>query len=311
MGIFGNYHTVSLGNCIVCGQEVTTEEEEKTKQRITVNQTGKELSDGSCLCNSCAKKYSFDTKDLKKIDRDTFIQKIVENGAVSPWDFHSDKDIAYGAGAYASLQADNSRKLLKFVYMNIGFFSKNKYREKIRRMEDLVDFQLLEDGGSVADGNSLLGAAIGGATFGAAGAIVGSGARSKNVKATCQTLSIRVVFNDLDDPDEHIYLIGSEASALFPAGTKHDSSYYKQAMSIAEKCLSYLTVLLKQNEESKHTVAASQTRPSAPSAEHVADESNSRDEIIDAIKKLSDLCKAGILTEEEFASKKSELLKKI
>ena len=324
MGLFFDYENVKVGECIICGKDITVDQE--VKQKVTVNGslTGKQLADDCYICDRCAQKYSLEKKELKTMTKEKVFSSSTERGAVSPDDFRATKALAWGAGGYPSFEVDESRNLMRFTYMDIGIFSKNKFQEKLRRMDDLVDFQLFDSGSSVVEGNSLLGAAIGGATFGGAGAIVGSGATSKNVESVCDALSLRVVFDDLSEPDEYIYFIGDEKSAAY-IQAKRSGDDFKDAMQSAQACISFLTVILKRNEERKNQanmrkvmeasqpkqVHASVSNPAPAAAKVAKGAAASHDEIIDAIKKLGALYKDGVLTEEEFTTKKSELLSRL
>lgn len=77
------------------------------------------------------------------------------------------------------------------------------------------------------------------------------------------------------------------------AETKKNSLTYKIAYDSAQKCLSTLQLICNENEKSKNNEVAAST------------------DIPLQIKKLADLKDQGILTEDEFETKKKELLSKM
>lgn len=271
-----------LGNCFVCGKEIVN-----TKMASF----GKSLADGECLCTVCIhqKQLKIDTESTKA----KLLNKIKANGFVTPDEFTPTKRITkimYALGSAHDLlesfiEIDEARKLINIPEVQPALFSKDKRVEHIRRFQDLIDFELLSNGVKLADGNSLLGAAVGGMAFGGFGAVVGSGFGSKTVKDVCKSLSIKVVFNDLNNPNEYINIITSD--------TKTDSNEYKAMFNIAQECLSLLVVILKNNQEKNNTNSSSANQVSS-----VADE----------IKKYKELLDIGAITEEEFNSKKKQLL---
>lgn len=157
---------------------------------------------------------------------------------------------------------------------------KNKRAEpKIYDFSDILDFEVLENGGSIMKGHAGS-AIIGGLTFGVVGAIAG-GSRKKKVIQTCKSMNILITINNSSFPNVTIPLISSEV--------KTDSLTYKSATKWAQNITSILTVMQNQGKQIK------------------SNESNNID-IAEQIKKLSDLKEQGILTEDEFTAKKKQLL---
>lgn len=152
--------------------------------------------------------------------------------------------------------------------------------EDIFRFAQLIDFELIENGGSVSKGG--LGSAVaGGVLFGATGAIVGSNIGKKQ-NDVCRQLSIMVM---IDDP----YI--SHFSIDFIIGEwRKDSSVYKQASTDAYKVMALLTMIKKENE----CVTQQSTIPMSSPA--------------DEILKFKNLFDMGVITQEEFDAKKKQLL---
>lgn len=148
---------------------------------------------------------------------------------------------------------------------------------------DIVDFELLEDGESIATGG-LGRALVGGALFGGVGAIVGGVTGKRKSKDVCSSLRLKVTINDMINPVVYINFI--------EAKTKKDGFTYKTIEGAAQECLSVFQLICdKQNPpvnyEGENNIAVS-----------AADE----------IKKFKGLLDDGILTQEEFDAKKKELL---
>ncbi len=162
-----------------------------------------------------------------------------------------------------------------------GFGGKVK-NPRIHSYDDVVDFELLEDGGSIVKGG--LGRAVaGGILFGGVGALVGGATGKRTGKPTCTSLKIKITLNDMASPTEYIYLITSE--------TKKNSIIYRTYANQAQEILSLFQVMCDSNKKA----------PVTPSVER---EQSAADEIV----KFKQLLDSGIITEEEFEAKKKQLL---
>lgn len=280
MGFFSTSNEV-IGKCFVCNQDVT-------KVRAT-GAYGHLLSDNSCICEICRTQKQLDIK--KDSTKDKFLQQISENGFILPSEFIPTKRIktlGFLLGTSVELpesflEIDEQRKLMNMPEKKTAFLSKDKRIERIRKFIDLIDFELLNNGNKLIDGHSLLGSAVGGIAFGGVGAIVGAAIPKKSIKDVCNNLSIKVVFNDMQNPIEYINIITS--------ATKTNSKEYTESFKSAQECLSILAVILKQNQE-QSIIANSQPQLSAA----------------DEIKKFKELLDMGAITEDEFITKKKQLL---
>lgn len=101
---------------------------------------------------------------------------------------------------------------------------------------DLLDYELIEDGNTVASG-SLGRAVAGGLVFGGLGAVVG-GMTGKQ-KATCSKLQIKITTKDISHPALYISLLDYEV--------KKDSVTYKTAINEAQEILSILQIIKTEN----------------------------------------------------------------
>lgn len=143
--------------------------------------------------------------------------------------------------------------------------------------KDIKSYELLEDGDTIASGG-LGRAALGGMIFGGAGAVVG--AVTGNRRGNCRSLQIKITVDNQDHSATYITFIDKKI--------KKNSAAYKSAVNDAQECLSTLELICGQQE-------------SAPESDQL--ESNA-----DEIMKYKKLLDAGAITEEEYDSKKKELL---
>jgi hypothetical protein len=103
--------------------------------------------------------------------------------------------------------------------------------------KDLIDFELVEDGTSIIKGSSLT-SAVGGATFGVVGAIVGSSS-SRKLKPVCSSLVLRLFINDLNNPLITFELLNSD--------TNKDGFVYKTMNEAAQNAVAGLKYIQSQN----------------------------------------------------------------
>jgi len=167
----------------------------------------------------------------------------------------------------------NNKKLACLTYVNF---------DKIFTVLDfdkILSFELQEDGNTVLEGSA--GKALAGALlFGIGGAIVGSSGKSK-MKTVCKNMILHLRVNDLDNPLLSFELLGVE--------TKKGGIIYNDSKKLAEEILSIL-----ENSTSDDNSNAT---------------SNLLDSHIGQLREYKNLLDEGILTQEEFDSKKRELLK--
>lgn len=272
-----------LGSCFVCGTEVIRDKGEHF---------GFLLSDGNCICSICSEQKRLPI--CRQSTKEYLLEKIKENVFLTPDEFCPTKRIIKKIVVLGSVvsveesfvEIDETRELIVIPEIKTAIFSKDKRIEHLRKFKDLIDFELLSNGTKLTDGNSLLGAAVGGAVFGGFGAIVGAGSRSKSTTDICKTMSVKLIFNNLQKPTEYINIITSDL--------KTNSSAYQQMYNVAQECLSLLTIILKKNQSSIVETNYMKVAPPVSAT--------------DEIKKYKELLDIGAITEEEFSSKKKQLL---
>ncbi|MBR1973017.1 MAG: SHOCT domain-containing protein [Oscillospiraceae bacterium] len=150
--------------------------------------------------------------------------------------------------------------------------------------EDLVDFELLEDGSSITKGG-LGRAVVGGMLFGHTGAVVGSITGKKKTKQTCTNLEIKITVNNADNHTHYIRLISSS--------TQRESHTYKTEFRTAQDILALLQLICHQRDTGKENAPQSPQQPASS---------------VDELRKYKQLWDDGIISEEEFQAKKKQLL---
>lgn len=162
-----------------------------------------------------------------------------------------------------------------------GILSTFKYAD-VYDYKDILDFELLEDGTSIIKGG-LARSVVGGAIFGGVGAIVGGVTGNRKVHQKCNSLKIKITLNRTDTPIIYINLISKPIEKYYEA--------YKDAYNNAQKILSLLQIICNQVMEDNSSV-----------------EKTNYFSVADEIRKFKQLFDDGIISEEEFNTKKKQLL---
>lgn len=161
---------------------------------------------------------------------------------------------------------------------------KSKKQQDLYYYNQVVDFELLEDGETITKGG--LGRAVaGGLLFGGVGAIVGGVTGGKKSKGVCKSLQIKITLRNSPKQTEYLHFITTE--------TKTSSFIYKTAYKSAQDALSALQLAVDKVDNTPVEAA-----PVIQQATSGADE----------ILKYKGLLDAGIITEEEFNAKKAQIL---
>lgn len=137
---------------------------------------------------------------------------------------------------------------------------------------------LIEDGNDVIQG-SLSGALVGGALFGGVGAVVGSSVGKKTIKKEIKKLEIKINLKESSMSEVKIILIQSPV--------KSDSALYNKMYDIANQIVKKFAEIQSMNE------SPIKKRGILP---------------VDEIMKLKELLDIGAITQEEYDSKKMQLL---
>lgn len=153
----------------------------------------------------------------------------------------------------------------------------------IHSLSEISGYEIVENGTTMTSGG-LGRAAIGAFAFGGAGAIVGAVTGKKKTISKVDSFRIKLNMSNLDNPIMYIDLIKKPI--------KSNSKDYKQIIETADKIISSLDIILKDNNPDSFELNEHQPSQSIP----------------DEIRKYKELLDEGILTQEEFDTKKKELL---
>ena len=155
----------------------------------------------------------------------------------------------------------------------------DKLNPDIFSFSDLIDFEMNEDGVSITKGG-LGSAVVGGALFGGVGAIVGGGLGKKQRDMVSK---LSIVINLRHN------LISSIEIPLIKTETKKGGFMHNNSKELGNRIVGLLSVIVDSQKE---------TQP-APAAV-----GSSADELL----KFKQLLDAGVITQEEFDTKKKQLL---
>ena len=159
--------------------------------------------------------------------------------------------------------------------------TKSKNNKDIYKYNQIVDFELLEDGETITKGG--LGRAVaGGLLFGGVGAVVGGVTGSKKTKSVCKSMQIKITLRNTPRQTEYLSFITTEVKT---SGFIYQTSYKTaqdvlSALQIAVDMVNTSTV-----QESAQTISGA-----------------------DEIMKYKSLLDMGIISQEEFDAKKKQLL---
>ncbi|CZR77502.1 TPA: SHOCT domain-containing protein [Clostridioides difficile] len=237
---------------------------------------GKQKIADGFLCKECFKKYAVATftpgNNLYGLPTKLEVERAIESKDTKEEElknFNPTKKIL------KLIEFDDDNK--KFIVLN--GFNREKVSLNVYNYSDVIEYELLENGETVTKGG--IGRALaGGVLFGGVGAVVGGVTAKRKTKAFIDSLKIKITLNNLSNPSVYVNLIQLR--------TKSNSSIYKMAYSSAQEILSILSIIVKDNEDGNL-----QDKP---------------DDAIQQVKGLKELLDLGAITEEEFNTKKKELL---
>lgn len=158
------------------------------------------------------------------------------------------------------------------------------------RYDQIIDFEILEDGATVASGG-IGRAVVGGLLFAGVGAVVG--AATRKAKGFCYHLSVKITVKGHPEPAFYVTLIDKK--------TKKAGSEYENKLKAAQDLVSKLQLIT--NETSGASISP---RGGANSSEVVANMSDVS--AADEIRKFKKLMDDEIISKDEFDAKKRQLL---
>lgn len=258
-------------NCIICNSEASM------LNRLKLN-------DGNFLCGDCLSRLNicenFNNIMLKELSIDEIKERMVyfENDKKDNAERISRFKATTQIGGYIWFDDNN-----KFFVFPKGTFSSKIDKSYVFKYEEILNFEVLEDGTSVTKGG-LGKALVGGAVFGLAGAIAGGS--SKKTKQICTKLQIKITTRNANRPVVYLSLIDTEF--------KKDSFVYKQASKTIQDILSKFQIIIDELEKQNNIAnEEKENRLISP---------------VDEIKKYKELLDMGVISQEEFDKKKKELL---
>lgn len=184
------------------------------------------------------------------------------------------------------------------IHKQICYLDSNSKR--IIPYDKIIRVELNENGNTISSKSTIRtigGTLIGGVLAGGAGAVVGGlSGNSKNINKV-SSIQVRITVRDINNPSLTIDAFNARTMTTDGKPIKIDGLQgylYQQAMSDANKIVNTIRVIIDETDKkSGNSESSSQTTYS----------------IATELKKLADLKKEGILTQEEFECQKAKLLK--
>lgn len=171
------------------------------------------------------------------------------------------------------------------------------YDYTLYKFNDLLETEILQDGETVTKtsrGSQVGGALLGGVLAGGVGAIIGGLSGSTTSDQEFSKITLKVLMNDTQNPVKLIYFLDEIANVK-----KYDDRY-KKANADSMDWHGVLKVIIQQvDKEDKKKYEQHKT---------VTINSTGHFSVADELKKLSDLYKEGILSDEEFNEHKKKIL---
>ena len=298
MGFFTKTTEAELGKCMSCGKPMIGEIREKDGS--VYSKPDYALSDGTFICEECFHAKTFNSSDFKeKWTKADLLQKFKEKNLVSPDEFTPSKRILRVVGALNRLsnkvpylETDEERNLINLPnYRMGGLFSSDKYEDFVIPYSKIVDFKLIDDG---KEEGSVLAETAGATSDLLNGDFISAalGALSASNAKKCKELSVKIILDDMNDNTRYINFIGNDCGV--PALERKDSLFKEIIKKGVEEVASVLTIVIKRNlvKEQQNNFGGTE-------------------DVVGKIKQLAELKDMGIISAEEFESKKAELMKRL
>ena len=165
---------------------------------------------------------------------------------------------------------------------------------RIFTYKDLIASEISEDGITITKTNrtsQIGGALMGGLAIGGLGAMVGGLSGKTQTSSRVRNVELRLTVNDVTNPIHDVVFLNTEVDKSSGQGTEYD-----YAIKRARHWHGLITILIKQTDtEDKMSITNDRLQIRETS---VADE----------LKKLAELCDAGLLSADEFQQQKTKLL---
>lgn len=219
-------------------------------------------------------------KDKKKKDNalENYIDFINRNG------LNISKKIAFKN--IVRLDIDTNKKLL-------GTYSYYENTSKIIKFNEVLDFEIFENGNSVV--SSRTGSAVvGGLLFGGLGAVAGASG-SRTISENCSNLKLKIYTNNIQ---YSVIMLD-----FLEKGISKSSALYEQLTEVINEMISLLKIAREHNRQEERK---EDKKVIIENVEDIKQNSN-----LNSIKELAELKEKGIITESEFEESKKKILEKI
>lgn len=167
-----------------------------------------------------------------------------------------------------------------------SYYDYTKKISKIYKFEDLLDYEIVENGQSIIQGktaNTLIGGLLGGGL----GALAGASG-SRRIDNVCNKLEIKLIINDVTIPSIQLVLLDNEtdkASAKYKA--RYDKAIeFEAVLKIIMSNAHENNILVQTNNDKKENTKTIKTQ----------------------LQELKEMFDDGLITQEEFEQKKKQIL---
>lgn len=176
----------------------------------------------------------------------------------------------------------------------LGTYSYYESESNILKFEEILDFEIFENGNSVISSRSGS-AVVGGLLFGGLGAVAGASG-SRTINDYCSTLKLNIYTNKVQNSVITLDFLDSSIS-------KNDVEY-EELKDIMNKVIGFLKIARedtrqKERKEDKNVIIEN------------VEELKSNNSNLSSLKELAELKEQGIITEKEFEESKRKILSKI
>lgn len=193
-------------------------------------------------------------------------------------------------------------------------YMETTWKKKVVPFDKIMSVEMVEDNTMISSkslGRTIGGAIIGDLVAGGAGMIVGGLSGNSKQKKKVSNVEVIIKMRDFNDTALSIlcFEVGRETNNSKKEITPDDSLYgpmYKKGLEDAIKITQLVSIIIDQMDKTpaQYVEAKPTQNPSA-----TAEATNSSSSIADEIKKLADMKAQGLITDEEFATLKSKLIK--
>lgn len=219
---------------------------------------------------------------LKKKNKETYFyryKKFIKQSGMSNCEDISFKNIV-------GMDIDTKNKLL-------STYSYYEGQSNILKFDEIIDFEIFENGNSVVSSRSGS-AVVGGLLFGGLGAVAGASG-SRTINDNCSTLKLNIYTNKTQNTVITLdFLEGSIPKS---------SMIYEDLKDIVNKMIGFLKIAREDNRQKERQ---EDKKVIIENTEEIKHESN-----LSSLKELAELKNQGIVTEEEFEKAKKRILEKI